>query len=76
MVLIAGPEELVEGLGLPKFPESSRCTRHGQQAVGQVVLVLKRLMCEGWGPNLVLAPLYQPCRKLPFSPVLRDRLGA
>lgn len=37
-LLIAGPEELVEGLGQPELPESSLWTRHGQQAVGQVVL--------------------------------------
>lgn len=45
-VLMAGPEELDEGMGQPEFPEFSFWARHGQQAVGQVVLVLKGLMCK------------------------------
>lgn len=49
-ILMAGPEELDEGLGQPEFPESSFWARHGQQAVGQVVLVLQGLMCERWNP--------------------------
>lgn len=69
-LLIAGPELLIEGLGQAEFPESSLWARPGQPAVGQVVLVLKGLMCEWWGPNLVLAPLCQPCRKLPCSSVV------